>query len=72
MLSISTKGRYVTIVILELSLYYFNGYILEKGKKHGIATPINQKIVEMIKEIEKGERKIEPHNISLLLVELQT
>ncbi len=43
---------------------YFNGYIAQKGSEHGIPTPVNTRIVQMIKEIETGKRKIDPANFS--------
>ncbi len=42
---------------------YFNGYIARKGTEHGIPTPVNSRIVAMIKEIEFGKRGIEPLNL---------
>ncbi len=46
---------------------YLNGFIVRKGKELGIPTPLNEKIVEMIKEIEQGKRPIRPENIEELL-----
>ncbi len=40
-----------------------NGVVCDFGKKYGVATPINDKIVEIIKKIEAGELKAEPDNI---------
>jgi len=37
---------------------FLNGYIVQKGLELGVQTPVNSKIVQMIKEIEKGKRKI--------------
>jgi 2-dehydropantoate 2-reductase len=37
---------------------FLNGYIVQKGLEFGVQTPVNSKIVAMIKEIEKGKRKI--------------
>lgn len=42
-----------------------NGVVCEWGKKCGIATPINDKIVEIIKKIEAGELTAIPENIKL-------
>ena len=42
---------------------YFNGYITKKGDEHGVPTPVNKRIVEMIKEIEAGKRKVEVSNL---------
>ena len=41
---------------------YFNGYIAKKGQELRVPTPVNSRIVQMIKEIEAGERKITPDN----------
>jgi 2-dehydropantoate 2-reductase len=41
---------------------YFNGYIMRKGEELGIKTPVNRRIVEMIKEIEAGKRAIDTAN----------
>ncbi len=41
---------------------YFNGYIAKKGTELGIATPVNTRITQMIKEIEAGKRTIDPNN----------
>ena len=42
-----------------------NGVVCEFGKKHGIPTPINDRIVEIIKKIQNGELKAEKKNIHL-------
>lgn len=41
----------------------FNGYFVEKGKEVGVATPVNEKLVAMIHEIEDGKRAITPDNL---------
>jgi len=41
---------------------YLNGYIAEKGKRMGIPTPINDRIIQIIKDIEAGKRKISTEN----------
>jgi 2-dehydropantoate 2-reductase len=43
---------------------YYNGYIAKKGEETGVPTPVNSRIVNMIKEIESGKRKITPENLS--------
>lgn len=43
---------------------YFNGYIADKGEKLGIETPVNRRIVAMVKEIESGKRASEPENFN--------
>ena len=42
-----------------------NGVVCEFGRKHNIPTPINDKIVEIIKKIQNGELKAEKVNIRL-------
>ncbi|MFX0061156.1 MAG: ketopantoate reductase family protein [Candidatus Hermodarchaeota archaeon] len=42
---------------------YLNGYIAKKGQKVVINTPINATIVQLVKEIERGEREIAPTNL---------
>lgn len=43
---------------------YFNGYIVSLGKQVQVSTPINEKLVQMIKEIELHQRKITLDNIN--------
>lgn len=43
---------------------YFNGYIADKGAQLGVATPVNARIVRMVKEIEAGARTIDPRNFA--------
>lgn len=43
-----------------------NGVVCDFGKKYGVKTPINDKIREIIHQIENGERKAGPENIALL------
>lgn len=42
-----------------------NGMVVEFGKKHNVATPINDRIVEIIKKCETGELKPCAENIKL-------
>lgn len=42
-----------------------NGVVCEFGKKYGVATPINDRIVEIIKKIQAGELKADKSNFSL-------
>jgi 2-dehydropantoate 2-reductase len=42
-----------------------NGVVCEWGRKCGVATPINDRIVEIIKKCECGELKPAPQNIAL-------
>jgi 2-dehydropantoate 2-reductase len=42
---------------------YLNGYICQRAREQGIATPANDALVAMIKEIESGVRTISPKNL---------
>lgn len=42
---------------------YLNGYVVEQAKQVNIPTPVNAALVKMIKEIEAGERTIQPSNL---------
>ncbi len=42
-----------------------NGIVCAWGRKHNVATPINDRIVEIVKSIEAGERTAAPENIAL-------
>ncbi len=42
-----------------------NGVVCEFGKKYGVATPINDRIVEIIKKIQAGELKASKDNFKL-------
>ncbi|MBQ7378117.1 MAG: 2-dehydropantoate 2-reductase [Clostridia bacterium] len=42
-----------------------NGIVCEQGRKYGVPTPINDRIVEIVKACQNGERKPEPSNIRL-------
>lgn len=42
-----------------------NGIVCEQGKKHGVKTPVNDKIVEIIKKIQNGELAAKPENVRL-------
>jgi len=42
---------------------YLNGYIVDRGISLDIQTPVNQKLLEMVREIENKERPITPNNL---------
>jgi len=50
------KGR-------KTEIDYLNGYIEKKANEYGMETRINKKIIEVIKEIEKGKRKMGSKNV---------
>lgn len=48
----------------KTEVQFLNGWIAEKSRALGIPTPVNNRIVQIIGEIEAGQRKISPENIS--------
>lgn len=42
-----------------------NGVVCEYGKKHNVPTPYNDKIVEVVKQINSGELKAQEQNLDL-------
>jgi 2-dehydropantoate 2-reductase len=50
---------------LKTEIGAINGVVSESGKKTGIATPINDKVVEIVKGIETGGMKAVFDNLSL-------
>jgi 2-dehydropantoate 2-reductase len=42
-----------------------NGVVCDFGRKYNVKTPINDRIVEVIKKIQNGELKAEKKNIHL-------
>jgi 2-dehydropantoate 2-reductase len=42
---------------------YLNGYLVQKGIECHVPTPFNSRLVDMVKEIEQGKRKIEFENL---------
>ena len=40
-----------------------NGYVSEIGKKHGIPTPFNDTVIEIVKKIEKKELPLSMSNL---------
>ena len=42
-----------------------NGVVCSWGRKFGVPTPVNDKIVEIVHSIERGERKYGPSNLDL-------
>jgi 2-dehydropantoate 2-reductase len=41
----------------------FNGYISRRAVEKGVAAPVNDRIVALVKEIEEGKRRIAPENL---------
>jgi 2-dehydropantoate 2-reductase len=43
---------------------YLNGYICDRGREHGVPTPVNDAVVTMIRQIEAGTRAISLENLN--------
>jgi 2-dehydropantoate 2-reductase len=43
---------------------YLNGYICKRAAEHGVAVPINQAVVAMVKAIEAGQRSMSMANLN--------
>ncbi|NLF80497.1 MAG: 2-dehydropantoate 2-reductase [Clostridia bacterium] len=46
---------------------FLNGWIAARARELGVATPVNERLVAMIKEIEQGKRPISPANLDELM-----
>ncbi|RME26674.1 MAG: 2-dehydropantoate 2-reductase, partial [Deltaproteobacteria bacterium] len=46
---------------------YLNGYVVRQAEKVGLDVPVNRALVELVKQIEAGERQAEPANIADLV-----
>jgi 2-dehydropantoate 2-reductase len=42
------------------------GYVVQEGKRHGIQTPLCQKVLEMVHDLEAGKRQLGIHNYTEL------
>ena len=47
-------------------IQFLNGWIVDRGREAGIATPANARIVELIRRIERGELSPARENARLL------
>ena len=48
-------------IVTEVAM--INGYVSKIGAKHGIPTPFNDKVVNIIQKIEQGELTYSPDNL---------
>ena len=46
---------------------YLNGYIIKKAQQYNIPVPVNQKLVDIVKQIEAGKMKIDRENLFQVL-----
>lgn len=42
---------------------YLNGYVVRKGREHGVATPVNAALQEIVEEIDRGHLGQDPENL---------
>jgi len=49
---------------------YLNGYVSEQGRQVGVATPFNDKVVELITSVPPGTLKPDPKNLDPLVAML--
>jgi 2-dehydropantoate 2-reductase len=47
---------------------FLNGYVVDKGEKVGVPTPVNAALTAMVHEIEAGTRPITPENLAGLVI----
>jgi 2-dehydropantoate 2-reductase len=50
---------------------FLNGFVVEQAALVGVPTPMNEALVVMVKEIEEGQRKVDPRNLDALLAAVQ-
>jgi 2-dehydropantoate 2-reductase len=46
---------------------YMNGHVIAQGRERGVPTPVSAAVVEVVHEVERGDRKPVPQNIELAL-----
>ena len=46
---------------------YLNGWISRQGREHNVLTPVNDRVVDLVTQIEEGKRSIDPKNIMHIL-----
>ena len=52
---------------LPLEIDYANGYIIRKGKERSVPTPTHQAVVDMVHQVERGERIAQKTNLDELI-----
>jgi len=46
---------------------YMNGHVIAQGRERGVPTPVSVAVVDVMHEVERGERKPVPQNVELAL-----
>jgi 2-dehydropantoate 2-reductase len=54
-----TKGR-------RTEVEHLNGYVARRGRELGVPTPMNEAVVQVVKQVESGKLKQDPANLNLL------
>ena len=52
---------------LPLEIDYANGYIIRKGREKAVPTPTHQAVVDMVHQVERGERAAQKSNLEELI-----
>ena len=64
------QGRSSTPVDIQLGrrteLDYFNGLVIARGRELGIATPVNEAVMRIVKQVERGDLKPAVTNLELM------
>ena len=47
----------------KITKHFLNGYICDRGREHGVPTPVNDAVRDMVHEIEGGKRRISLSNV---------
>lgn len=45
---------------------YIPGHVVRRGAEHGVSTPVNQRLVELVREVESGRLAAGPANLELI------
>jgi predicted DNA-binding antitoxin AbrB/MazE fold protein len=59
------KGR-------RTEIEYLNGFVLREGERVGIPARANERLVDIVKRVERGELKQDPRHITELRPELRS
>lgn len=46
---------------------FMNGYVVQKGELSGVQTPFNTALTSTVREIDYGQRPIDPRNLDELI-----
>jgi ketopantoate reductase len=46
-----------------IEIDFLNAYICGRGREHGVSTPVNDAVCDMVREIEDGKRQMSLSNV---------